>query len=268
MARAPYRAPSDTPPARQETGDSQLLGVHRLTCTPPPLARALAPACGLFLMLLAMGALLAVNSGPGVFAAVVPFSVLGFLMLGWSPLRRRRLRVDLHAHGVAVSHGSRREVVPFEDVDEVWMILDSRKTSMREIALVSALRLVLHDGSSRRVPTDIPGGSQIARAVILHCSHPLRAQAAEALKAGETLTFGSLKLDRTWLRGPRWAVRWSDVSLVRFMPGRMSIFRRQRFIPWRTIGLDRVPHPTVFIELSKRCASKVELDDCLLALTN
>jgi hypothetical protein len=148
------------------------------------------------------------------------------------------------------------------------MILDSRKTYFREIALVSAMRLVMHDGSSRRVPTDVRGGAQIAQAVILHCSHPLRAQAAEALKAGETLTFGSLKLDLTWLRGPTWAVRWSDVSLVRFTPGRLNIFRRQRFIPWRTVGLDRVLHPTVFIELSKLCASKVETDDCLLALTN
>jgi hypothetical protein len=49
---------------------------------------------------------------------------------------------------------------------------------------------------------------------------------------------------------------------------RISLFRRQRFIPWRTIRLDRVPHPTVFTKLITQCAPKTEIDDSFATLAN
>jgi hypothetical protein len=268
MADQPYRTPSTTESVPTEPSESQRLGAHKLTCTPPPLVQTLVPVYVLVIVLAIVGGALVPSFGPGVFAVILPFAVPIVLLLAWSPFRRRNLRVELHASGLVVAWGEKRELVVFDYVDEVWMTFDQLRTPVGNVAIISALRLVLHDRSCRRVPIRLKGGEQIARAVLVHCSHPLQAQAAEALKAGETLTFGSIQVDRTSLRDRAWAIRWDEISLIRYAPGRLSIFRGQRFLPWRTIRLDRVPHPTVFTKVVTQYAPKVEIDDAFATLSS
>jgi len=158
-------------------------------------------------------------------------------------------------------------VVAFDNVDEVWMVLDPVRSPVGTVALVRAVRVVDRNGLSYRIPTNIEGGVEVGNWALRHCSNPLRADATRALREGETLTFGDVQLDRDGIRGRSWSTRWTDLSLVRYVPGRITLFRGQRILPWRSIRLDRIPHPTIFAKLVTECAPKVDVDDPLGALS-
>jgi hypothetical protein len=225
------------------------------------------PAAIVAVVIAGVGASLWPTVGAGAFVVALPFAVLAFALFAWAPFRRRHLRVDLHAAGIAVTKSRQSFAVLFEDVDEVWMVLDRvRPVPTMTVALIVGLRLVLHDRSERLIPTNVQGADAIVRAVLLSCSQPLQASALEALRGGETLTFGRLRIDRTGLRGPSWTMLWADVTLVRRLSGRLSFFGWQRVFPRRTIWLDEVPHPTVFATLVTECASKTETEGAAGAL--
>jgi hypothetical protein len=44
-------------------------------------------------------------------------------------------------------------------------------------------------------------------------------------------------------------------------PGRIALFAGSGFLPWRTIRLEKVPHPTVLLKLVRELARSVEVDD-------
>ena len=97
---------------------------------------------------------------------------------------------------------------------------------------------------------------------VRHCSDPLLADAQAALRAGETLTFGSVRIDREGVVvGRRRALPWKELRLARLQPGKIALYRRMPIFPWRTIRLDRVPHPTLFVKLFRELAPEVEVDD-------
>lgn len=95
---------------------------------------------------------------------------------------------------------------------------------------------------------------------------PLLPDATKALRDGETLTFGAVTLDRDGIRRGRWHARWDELSLVRYVPGKLAFFRGQTLVPWRSIRLDAIPPPTVFAKLVTPRAPKVEIDDPLGSL--
>jgi hypothetical protein len=257
----PYRV-ATTPPAPEPPDVERRLGVLRSTHLPPPLRRALGVAVAIGAMM-AFGVAVAPGGAPPIFAVVFPFALAVTTLFTLTPLRRRHLRVELHAGGVSVRDGKKRTVVLFEDVDEVWLVLEPVKVLFGTIAKITALRLVDHAGASHRVPADLQCGEQIAEWVLRQCSSPLVPEALRALRAGETLTFGDVRLDRSGIRGRSWGAAWDELRLVRYAPGRVTLFRRQTVLAYRSILLDRVPHPTVFARLVTECAKKVDVDDPL-----
>src|ERR1019366_5763769 len=193
---------------------------------------------------------------------MAPFAALAVAVIGYGPMRSRHLCVELYAGGVVVSRKGAREVTVFDDVDEIWMNLEQGQGRAR--AMITSLGLVCHDGTRRLVPTSLlQDAPKLARSILLHCSHPLNAPAGAAVRAGATLTFGTIQVDRIGIRGRRWSARWDELSFVRLASGRIHLFRWQRFIPYKTIRIDRVPHPTVLIKVIQECARKVESGDAL-----
>ncbi|WP_394831021.1 hypothetical protein LVJ94_31375 [Pendulispora rubella] len=256
MQPAPYRSPAEKPEPPQEPKDeASVLGALRSTHAALPLWRGLLPAIAVVVILILVAIVLAPSAGAIVFAIVLPSAALLFLVLGWSPLRARALRVDLHANGVVVTDATRREVIAFEDVDEVWYDMDSLGTP---VPLIRAIVLVDHQGAKHPVPLTVQNCATIAQWITRQCSDPLMANAVQALRSGETLTFGQVEVDRTGIRTRSWATRWSDLRLVRIAPGRVHLFRRQTVFPWRTVRHDQVPHPSIFVKLVTECAQKVE----------
>lgn len=243
------------------------LGPQRSSHAPLALGLALVPAIAIVVLLVLVGAVLAPTVGLVVFAVILPFASVAFALLAWSPFRMRNVRVELHANGVVVSTSDTRQVVAFENVDEVWLVLDPVRSPVGTVAMIRALRVVDRDGVACRIPTNLEGGIEITNWVLRHCSLPLQADATRALREGEPLTFGDVQLDREGIRGRSWQARWAEISLVRYATGQITLFRGQTILPWRSIRLDRVPHPTIFAKLVTECATKVELDDSVRALS-
>ena len=266
----PYRAPSDetAPETARAIDPIAALGPIRSTHTPAPLRRSLAAPVTAAVSIGFVGTMLAITTfvGAKIFLGILPFMLAVFVLLAWGPLRLRGTRVELHAQGVVVESPRGRDVIAFEDTDEVWWKLDLQSTWFGTIMWIRSLRLVDHEGRSHTIPTQLEGGVDLARAIVQRCSDALQVEAVRALRNGETLTFADIQIDRDAIRGPGWAARWSDLSLVRYAPGRIALFRGQRIVPWRKIALDRVPHPTIFVKLVTESAPTVDIDDPMGAM--
>ncbi|MDI1482967.1 DUF6585 family protein [Polyangium sp. y55x31] len=194
----------------------------------------------------------------------LPFGLACFALLAIPAIRRRGLCIEVHDCGLVVHQRRARAVIVFEDVDELWFELDRRSLPFGDLALIRAVRLVEHGGGpAHTIPLHVELGHEITRQIVRHCSLPLAADAEKALRAGETLTFGKVRIDAQGIILGKSRAAWKDLRLVRMQPGRIVFFRGQTVIPWRTVSLDKVPHPTVFMNLVRACAPRIEVDDRL-----
>lgn len=255
----PYRDQADRPEP-PPTEPARELGAVRSAHRPTSLARALAiPALGGAVPLV-VGLSMLGQYGPSAFLPVLPTSAFIFCALGINPFLMRNVSVDVHENGIAVRRGAREEVVFFDDVDEVRYALDVTRSDFGAIVRVKEIDLVLYDRRTVRVPTSFTDGGVIAEVIVRRCSSKLLPEARRALRDGETLTFGNVRLDRDGLQVGSWAARWSELSLVRFHHERISLFRGQTIIPARRIHLSGVPHPTVLATLIREHANKVDIE--------
>ena len=201
---------------------------------------------------------------PAILYIGIVFGLVVFAITGWGPLRRRGLRLEIHAHGVVVVTPRTREVVVFEDIDEVWYELDVHSLVGGKAARIVLLRLVDHAGVEHRVPLAVNEASTAFQWIVKHCSDRLLPDAQAALRAGETLTFADVRLDREGIAfGKDATVSWSEIRLARMQPGSIALFKRLSVLPWRTVQLDQLPHPTLFVKLFRELAARVEIDDPL-----
>lgn len=191
----------------------------------------------------------------------LPFGLACFALLAIPAIRRRGLRIEAHDSGLVVHQRRARAVIVFEDVDEIWFELERRSLPFGDLALIRAVRLVEHSGAEHTVPLHVELGHEITQQIVRHCSLPLAADAEKALRAGETLTFGKVRIDAQGIILGQSRAAWNDLRLVRMQPGRIAFFQGQTVIPWRTVSLDEVPHPTVFMNLVRACAPRIEVDD-------
>jgi hypothetical protein len=257
-----YRTPADAEPTAELPVDVEArLGALRSTHAPAPPVRSplLLPAV-IALVMLPVSYLLGRGApGSSLWGLLALPVVLGLMV--WT-LRgpKRTVRVALHRGGVAVEDRGAREVVLFDDVDEVWIEQRWVRTWEVAFATITAVRLVLRDGRSCRVPTEVEDNLAVFRWVLRHCSDPLLPEARAALGAGETLRFGSVEIDGEGItvRGAR--ARWKEIRLARADLGALSLFRRMRVFPWRTVQMDAIPHPTVFARLAAERLPRVERD--------
>ena len=181
------------------------------------------------------------------------FLVIGALLVfSDGPGRMRGLRIELHARGVVLVRKRSRRIVLFDDVDEVWIALSYYTAS----AVVDALTLVDRRGARHRLPMHVTDGLPMWNWIAESCSASLLPEARRALSAGELLTFARVRFDRETIAFGDTEVKWSELRGVRFLPGRIAFLRGQSVFPWRTVKLDAVPHPTIFVKLVKECAGK------------
>jgi hypothetical protein len=258
-----YRVPSSpsSPVSVDAAPDdaAKLLGPLRSVHRPRALWRSLVPAAiaPLSIVGLAVGNTFAVPLVLVVLAALALFLALAF-----GPLRRRGQSLEVYARGLVVDTGRSRDQVLFEAVDALWYELDVTSGWWGRVARIESFRLIDHDGAAHRVPLALEGAAEAAQWIVRHCTDPLLADAQAALRAGETLTFGKVRIDREGLAlGDKPKVAWSSLRLTRLQPGSISLFRRLPVLPWRTVRLDRVPHPTLFARLVRELSVRVEIDE-------
>ncbi len=272
MSSFPYRTPAQRPPNAivAPVDEATRLGGLRSTHSGGSLQRLLMVPALLSLVLfgVAISSPFIDNypdSSTIVVSLLVALAVAAtvFGLLARSLLRRRDLRIDLHADGLIVHRRGSRDVVIFEDVSEVWYELTHHLYGQ---VTVPSMRLVEFSGVTHRVPLTVEDLVAVAGAIQRRCSDHLLSEARQALSEGESLTFGSTLLDRNGITIGGVPASWSELRLVRLQPGRAIFFRRWPLLPWRTVSHDAVPHPGVFLRLVMELAPRVEDDDSLAKL--
>ncbi len=108
--------------------------------------------------------------------------------------------------------------------------------------------------------TQVEGADEVVQWILQHCSNPLLPDARSALSAGEALTFGPIRIDREGVTVEGSTARWKELRCVSVLSGRLAFFRRWPRVPWRTVGLEKVPHPTVHTQLDSERAPSMETE--------
>lgn len=257
MEPAPYRS-TEPEPAEVPGG----LGALRSTHPGPRFTFhwKLVPLSGA--MLLAVGATQG-KWGLLTMALVAPLFFLLFLGLALWPMRRGRYSIALHANGLAVLRGERREEIEWANVDELWFELRYHRQHFARLAIIDAIRLVEHGGRSVLVP--LPDDVIVAQTILRRCSDSLLADARNALASGEALHFGHVQVSRESITIDGATRRWDALSLVRFQPGRVIFFAGSRLWSWKAVRLDRVPHPALFLRFVRDHAKTIDDDDEIAA---
>ena len=263
MTVDPYRvtppSPEPAPPADEQTRLGSVRSVH----APPPsglsiraLLLNLAVSFGVgTLLFLAVG-------GSSLEAALLLGAVVLVTMVGWWWTRRKpQSRVTLHAGGVVVERPGARDAVIFDDVDALWLECEGRGPWYMRTTFITGVRLNDHSGASHPIPVEgLTACVEIVSWLWRHCSRPLVAEARRALKAGETLTFARVQFDATGIAVDGVRVPWAQMRLVRLQQGRVVFCRRSTYWAWKTIPIQTVPHPGVFLTLIREAAPRVEVD--------
>ena len=262
MDREPYRSAALPPPLASDLGvvdEATRLGLLRSIHGALPIWRSVLPVA---MVPVSIAAAFWGQCDRTMLAVISAFGLLIFAIVGWGPLRRRGLRLDVHAHGIVVVTPRTREAIVFEDIDELWYELNVHSLAVGKVARIVLVRLVDHAGVEHRVPLAVNDPLTAIQWIVKHCSERLLPDAQAALRAGEALTFGDVRIDQVGITfGEDAAVPWSAIRLARLQPGAVALFKRLPVLPWRTVRLDRIPHPTLFVRLLREVAARVEIDD-------
>ncbi|KYF70615.1 hypothetical protein BE15_05190 [Sorangium cellulosum] len=254
----PYREPSPVEPDPvPQQSEAARLGSLRSVHAPPPLRRALLGPILIAALIVAIGA-----AGGASRTILVALAAVTLAILAWEPLRNRGWSAALHAQGLVLLRRGTRRVVTFDDVNEVWY--EIRPIHNQAGAYLGALRLVDYSGEEHRLPLAVNDGGTLAISVLRECSGPLLVEARRALGEGEVLTFGKIQLDRAGITVGGARMMWGEIRLAVVSHARVRLYRRFPIMAWRTIRLDRIPNPGVFVGLVEQCAAKTRVDDPLL----
>lgn len=257
MTSHPYRKRQEPPAQERAVPAEQRLGERRSIHPTPRRSLVWPLLAGAFIAVMLTLSMSRVAGWKALLASL-PVAVVVFAVSAWPALRRRGVQVEVHEEGVVVTRPGQRDIAIFDDVDEVWMDLEVMSSYVAEVAQIRHLVLVDHGGAKHRIPIDVDDGAQVARVILRRCSAVLASDAKEALASGETLTFGPVKISTSSIEIGDRRVAWGALSLVRFLPGRIAFFRGQTIFPWRTVHLDRVPHPTLVMKFVAELAPRKE----------
>lgn len=250
----PYRDPQQPaqappPPRRADLGRSRKTFAPRAPSTFAPSLIAAVMVVGL--------APVVWPEGWWAEGAVLVSAAAVFAALTWRGPRKSQVQVVLHTEGISVHRGATEDRIPFDEVDELWWKIERRRVPfLGKLAFVVGVRFVDHDGVSHSVPIQLEDAEELLGTIERRCSKPLESPALDALRRGEPLHFGPYTLDETGLRTQRWSLTWEELREVRLLPGQVKLFRG-RWLAWKTISLDAMPHPTVFRNLMQAFANRV-----------
>lgn len=146
------------------------------------------------------------------------------LILGWRAWRTARLRIRLHAQGIAVVRGRRGRALPWDEVLTVWSRVE--RIGMPWVSGPSRQRLEIEasDGRRVRLTEQLEYFDLLSQAVKSRVYPGLLAAYTEAFNQGQPIAFGPLILHKQGLRnGRRGPFGWPQVDSVTLESGRLII---------------------------------------------
>lgn len=262
VSSPPYRTPGShdgNAPAHPE--ETARLGKLRSTHRPAQVSRQvlLALPLGVVVMVLAKLPALRHPDELGVLAlsVLVTFAIVAVVVVRINS-SRKGCQVDVYEGGLVAQRRDKHDIIVFDNVDELWF--EQTGTWPHPVNRIRALRFVDRDGTQHRASIEVEDSLEVLRWTLRQCSDPLLPEARAVIAAGETVTFGKIRLDRDGITIGNARCWWRDIRFVRSHLGALSLFRRRPILAWRTVALDTIPHPTVFGRLVAEHVPRVEHD--------
>ncbi len=157
--------------------------------------------------------------------AIIGVALLALgLILGWRAWRTARLRIRLHAHGIAVVRGRRGRALPWEEVLTVWSRVERIGMPWASGPSRQRLEIEASDGRRVRLTEQLENFKILSQAVKSRVYPALLAAYTESFNQGRPIAFGPLILHKQGLRnGRRGPFGWSDVNSATLAAGRLTI---------------------------------------------
>jgi hypothetical protein len=212
-----------------------------------PDKRKLATARVLATALMVVGALLGVGSivaaaiwlfadGGGVLPAALGGGTLFLLLIGWlaGSLTRLRGRVGfvVHEEGLEIHEGGETSLVRWEEIKTVFVEVSNERCEGPVVDI---------DPGVKSMPLGymwLENAEQLQQAIVQDTFKRMLDDSLAALKRGEPVAFGKLKVDRAGMQFPNGtSIRWKDVVMMAadFSTGELLLTRQgsELEVEWR-----------------------------------
>lgn len=176
-------------------------------------------------------------SGPIPLGALVSVHHRTSVIGGWP-------EVDIHENGILVHQAKRGTVaLPFEEIDAIHYDYEGLVPGPPRITLVG------FDGVRTALPNDLQALDRFLAVLDREVTHPIIAQAKEALSGGERMVFGPVvvELDGIVLNGQ--SLTWEHLSRVDAERDAFVFFAREPLGCFGRVRVREVPHPLALVEV-------------------
>lgn len=185
---------------------------------------------------------------PFLIGLVLGLFASAFAFLAW---RAARLRIRLHAGGLAVVRGRRGRAILWDDVRALWS--RSVRTGLPGLPgrLHIRLEIEARDGQRLRLDDRLEDFASLAEAIKARIYPPFLEACSQAFNDGQTLDFGPLHLSQAGITDQRsMSYPWSAVSEARLASGRLVIRASREGKPAEvSIPAHRIPNVEVCTQL-------------------
>ncbi len=187
-------------------------------------------------ILLPLGALLAAVGGVGFAVSLKP----------------KDMRTLIYTRGLVRVEGGRFLVFLWDDILELYQIIvDVYQYGLIHTAREYGFTLFRCDGEPLKIVEgvnirDIGPLSDILQGKIAEHRLP---QVKRQFKAGETLVFGPLRLNRQGISNEDETIPWREVEAIQIAKGVITIRRANKWLSWSTTPASEIPNLHVFLSL-------------------
>jgi len=209
------------------------------------------------LILLATGGVIALLSGALIegTSATLCLGGAGLVLIGLAAyggavaFRDRDQTVRVFLDGLIETRGGQNTVIRWDQIDGVVHSIGQRRRRIGP-SETHLLTLMLIDGTriqySEATLEGVEELSSTVKHAIIRRELP---RIAGALRNGETVTYGNIRLDRHGITTGRKRISWTSVTDAREQNGRVSVRAGGR---WQSLGTGSVPNAHVLVEVVQR----------------
>ena len=187
---------------------------------------------------------------PIVFIALVSvFGVLALVFFGMG-LYSRSHTLILFPDALARTVEDAPEIFRWGDVSEVYSFINP---------VAPKCRIVAQDGRKLEIDVSVKDGKQLGQTVQQTLFDRMLPAAVAAFDAGQTLTFGPLRLDQTFLYHKNKRLAWNEIAKMQLL---YNAYTRSiqfevsatgsSFLPWCVVRTQDIPNLNVFKALAER----------------
>lgn len=187
--------------------------------------------------------------GPLVGLAIcLPLAALFF----WLAYRNWRLAAALFDEGFAYYDRKGLRVVRWDDIELVYQNIIKRYVNGVYAGTMHTYTAHLRDGAKVVLDDRIRNVEALGSALVKTSAVRLLPRYAQALQAGQRVSFGPLALDPQGLYAGKKALAWTEIKAVKLERGILSVAKEGKWLSWTSATVPQIPNFYVLMTLLGR----------------